>query len=363
MSADISTDITIKGTHEDLLNVLNVIAEYTNDRKRRATLENFTIHNNTQKMFFSPCDKFEKITQFIGNTDEITVEAEGPYGNFGRLVGIGLFQSMAEASPDAYFSGEMRLEQNEVEETFTAELSKGKLSMSDYYIDDIVCCEWNKTQLPLPLACKLFKIDEGSMDDQKYWSLINSLFYGSDFGGFDDFESFIDFCDENEIKTNLTEEEYFDTSISLRNLNLAKYMYYVDVDDGFCTNCSIYNPIDKKYIQLPIADKVAGFKCKYGNLYDYWSKKVLNAQNDSERWTYINNDIYEILKACDLYSAYLEGGTTDKKIQSDIQIKLEEFSNEKFKVDKKLKKMGYESKFNRLHWYDNVIEIYRDFIF
>ena len=111
MSADINTEITLKGTSEELAAFLKTIRafSYTGsdsedaEEEKCAYLEWVIIHVGEDSRELDDLS-INDLKELIGG-GELSITAEGPYGKFGELSEVGLFEALAEAAPTAWFSG------------------------------------------------------------------------------------------------------------------------------------------------------------------------------------------------------------------------------------------------------------------
>ncbi len=104
MYADFNTEVTVKGTADELAAIGAVLWE-AKDNEIEITLNSINIGSWYKSIFAIEKEEFLSI---VSSADgEFTVEAEGPYGRFGDLAEVELFTDMANAAPDAYFSGEI----------------------------------------------------------------------------------------------------------------------------------------------------------------------------------------------------------------------------------------------------------------
>ncbi|WP_026497776.1 hypothetical protein [Butyrivibrio sp. WCD2001] len=133
MSADLSTFIELEGTQKELKSMIMVIKEYCGN-KHDASLENTKI--GQKKKFDGKNDVLldgltkKAIDDFLAASKKIYVEANGPYGRYGRVDEAGLFEAIAEAAPKAKFKAKTNGFTTGQQDIFTGDLKRGKLYLT-----------------------------------------------------------------------------------------------------------------------------------------------------------------------------------------------------------------------------------------
>ena len=121
MSGDFNTTITLKGTKEELMAMVNVLKTYATEKSQRyndnhdcAYLEYVEVSDNNEDemdvidLTFMDDDDLDELNEMLDNPEKtIYVYAPGPYGIFGLLEEVPLFEDMAEVAPNASFDGTM----------------------------------------------------------------------------------------------------------------------------------------------------------------------------------------------------------------------------------------------------------------
>ena len=118
MSADFNTFIKMNGTKEEIMAMLKVLKTFKNEKreqyreKHNCEYIDFIQVNNNSDMFFDKNLKSldsmsdEELLKFIATCENgVFVSASGPWGSFGYLDEITLFDEMAIAAPNATFQG------------------------------------------------------------------------------------------------------------------------------------------------------------------------------------------------------------------------------------------------------------------
>ena len=121
--SSINTTIKIKGTKEELDAILEVLTEYSTTMKEE--------YENGEYAVYLDMVQTKNIS-----SDEIAVEASGPYGCYDILSNTGLFHTMAESAPAAYFKGCMDGFITGATVRLDAELKNGELFTEELYLDD-----------------------------------------------------------------------------------------------------------------------------------------------------------------------------------------------------------------------------------
>ena len=118
MSADFNTFIEIHGIKEEILAMLNVLKKYETDMFQQYKekhnceyIESVQINNNRDMFLYKNLKILdslsdEELSKFIDSCENgVFVSASGPWGVFGFLDEITLFDDMAIAAPNAYIHG------------------------------------------------------------------------------------------------------------------------------------------------------------------------------------------------------------------------------------------------------------------
>ena len=154
MSADFNTFIHLKGTKEELCKMLQVVKTFeVNNYKQYVEKHDFAYIDSVQiaknkKFFFT--DKSKRLSdldnveleEFLNTgKKEVFVSASGPWGIFGFLDEISLFDEIAEAAPNASFDANITGWNSGGDQDAEFELINGLLySRYAFHMDDD-CCE------------------------------------------------------------------------------------------------------------------------------------------------------------------------------------------------------------------------------
>ena len=147
MAGAYDTEITMKGTGEELLSFLNVLKLYK-------TSHYINVEDDIDARFegvsISYCEMNSRIDDLseeqINRIKEqggiISVEASGPYGHFEEVDDTRLFQNLADAAPGASFSGKVEGYKGSADVYWKAEFTEGKLNLK-YHQDQGFEDDWS----------------------------------------------------------------------------------------------------------------------------------------------------------------------------------------------------------------------------
>ena len=116
-AADFNAGATIKGTKEEVLAILKVVLDYNTTKKEQYNkkrncpyLTSVYVRGADEKGMgtrLAPAEDADFLKFIEEKNCEIVIDASGPYGSFGLLEEVDIFHDMAEAAPNASFSGGM----------------------------------------------------------------------------------------------------------------------------------------------------------------------------------------------------------------------------------------------------------------
>lgn len=143
MSANIYTFITLKGNADELFSLLKALQTFESETQKEyrqnsdcGYIESAEIKIGSKRMQLEMLSDDQLRSLVSGKKKEITVNAEGPYGVFSELGGVGLFEALAKAVPTAYFKGCSSGFMTGAEVSLDGELKDGLLSLSSFYLPD-----------------------------------------------------------------------------------------------------------------------------------------------------------------------------------------------------------------------------------
>ena len=262
MSAGIFTEIKLKGASEELFEQIKAVKNYESSKKKQYEeshdcpyIESVVVKNSLDEVLTDFSDNAIRV--FVEkNLNEILIEAQGPYGIFGRLGETGLFETIADASPEAHFKGKSSGYVTGAEVELTGELKtmdepipgwpSNCLVLDEYYITDDALPELYsekvKEVLPYSEFCSLFKVDEEEFDEYEYNYFIEEAF-GEE--GFPDMEydDFMDCCEA----CGIDEDEYEKAIEQLSSMGIIDYDTFKEgFDYTYFLEKTFYNPMTKE---------------------------------------------------------------------------------------------------------------------
>lgn len=281
MSADLSTEIKITGTKEELTNMLKVIFNYTtiNYEQYKQTgvglyLDLVTVKSNNKKIKITQNTKESEIEEFSNSLKTtLELEAGGLYGSIGSFDDIAsnsekiplsiredlkqfpyisslspaLFKDLATAAPNANFKGIFSGFITGADVSLEAELKNKKLYLSSYYEDNEFFSEIYPKAIMKQLShakfCKIFKVDKDDFDKDCYIDFINEAIRYEGFPDMD-YDDFTSYCDS----TELDEDEYEEALEKIENIEFIDFdTFYDNYNKSELTTSAIYNPLTEKY--------------------------------------------------------------------------------------------------------------------
>lgn len=169
MSRELEMSVSMQGTSEELLAMLKVLVNY--ETKLRDTYWD-NIRNN-QADLNDDCGYLENVRTADGielkdltdnelqklaeSRNKISISADGPFGTFAEPGDICFFEDLAEAAPNAAFSGRIIGVAWGEDIAHCASLSAGELALNDYYGDEV---ESLLDDLSAPMTSSIVQQDE-----------------------------------------------------------------------------------------------------------------------------------------------------------------------------------------------------------
>lgn len=210
MSANLETNITIKGKTNDLKSMLKYLANN----------EYFEEDSDLQKFKELSENELEDYIAKEGN--EINLFIMGPYGKFKELQDTKIFEGLANSAPDASFEGEMSKIYGPTEYSLlTGKFNNKKLElehiMTYNMIDSYV--KYLKSKISTKKFCKLFHIDEEEFDLYDYRDFFENEYLKE--VSLDEFQEYFDYAE-------ISEEEFEIAIKELTNLNIEDSTSYIE---------------------------------------------------------------------------------------------------------------------------------------
>ena len=168
MSADLNMSISMRGSQEELAAMLKVLHYYEtvkgaqyNASRNCAYIDWVQITSRGQSRHLDENNICELAA--MTGSGELTATAGGPYGHYAELQEVGLFEAMADAAPNAWFSCSISGFVGSVDVSHSAELKDGQLNVyasdtdedpSYLYVEDFL------NKVSHSEFCELFQVDE-----------------------------------------------------------------------------------------------------------------------------------------------------------------------------------------------------------
>ena len=241
MSTYMNTNIRLKGTTQELIQMIKII-------KENKYLSSHTI--NKKYIDKMTDDEIETIIQ--DNNNEITIDAVGPYGRYMALPDTKIFESITDIAPNAYFYGISKgFDANSDVELF-GELKNKKLrqiytyTTDQYGYDEYI--DYVTKILPTDEFCKLFKIDEDDLDEDDYEDFITS--------------EYVDMIDLSQFKeyfsySNINESDFKKVQDKYNELKIYDFSTWRQIKAEENAEEWIYDPFDKIPTPSTAAQKFA----------------------------------------------------------------------------------------------------------
>lgn len=259
MSADFNTEILMKGKKEELMAMTKVLKSYVTEKQnqyneKRDCAYMMSVRINDENYLTELTD--EELEAVVETSNEtVNVAAMGPYGVFGFLEEVRLFEDMAEAAPTAYFDGQMAGFNASGDQAKKGVLEDKQLhiyidypeeSFDGFFDDDEEAQEEYvkamKKLLPYSKFVKLFKIDKEEFGKEEYDDFIYDQMIENEFPDidYDDFMDAVNNCAE------IDEDAFYDITDDLSEAGVVPFEDYNGNDDEWNEEM-IYDPIAKKW--------------------------------------------------------------------------------------------------------------------
>lgn len=260
MSAEFNTKMEIKGTRDELINIITAAIKFNDFIKKKKNkypyyFENLQVKASGGSFLSGNNISEDEIKDFLKTVNgSVQITANGPYGYFSELSEVKFFEYLAEAAPSSYFKGSINGFSGSADQNLQAELKDSRLYIEEYYADqgdDEGDGEYGqyvkfiKRELPYSKFCKLFKINKKEFDEESYSDFINDMMDNSLLEL--DYERFSEYG-----FGEINEDEFEEAMSKIADLNLITFDEfmcegYFDEDCG--TTTIIYDPIKKEYLE------------------------------------------------------------------------------------------------------------------
>ena len=249
MQTSIYTQMEISGKTEEIMKAIEVIMDYqckTHRAKYYFANGIITVNNSRMEL------QAELISEYLKNTEgtiqgAITIEMDGPYGEFYSLREIDFFEKIADEIPAITLKGSFIEEGTYSYETVEAQLINMRLHVSKYYenfevIDDNYL-KMVRKKLPHNKFIELLGLDTDGFGEDEYNGFISEA-SGRDHFLFDYYYEFSDFFP----LLNISKSQYDDLSKSLAKMGIDYCVYRESRECGDLINYT-YDPIKHRYYE------------------------------------------------------------------------------------------------------------------
>nr|MBQ4456427.1 hypothetical protein [Clostridia bacterium] len=254
MAADLNTIIKIQGTSEELLSMLKVLKKFGTEKLERyrdkhdcGYIEQINVSGPINKQNIEGATNDELMKLVSDCITELTVTASGPYGYFFEPNEVRLFEELAEAAPNSFFTGRISGFITGADVSQSAELKDRKLYLSDYVMNDEtlpeIYVDETLRKLPYSKFCRLFKINKEDFDSDSYGDFIMEV-SEEGFPTEMDYDTFLDYCDSSEI-----DEDKYEAAIEkINELGVTDYETFCDsINEDDFSEKRVYDPVTKTY--------------------------------------------------------------------------------------------------------------------
>ena len=229
MSACIDTNITMKGSLEELLDMIKVLED-----------SKYLSGHMIKKKYIKDISEEELKKLIEDSNNEITIDMMGPYGIFEELSNTKVFETLADVSPNAYFMGTMEGFTGSSNVSLTGKLENKKLYISYSDTSSVGGYESYMKYLdkvfPKKKFCKLFKIDLDDLDEEDYED-----FFTCEYLNMIDIDSFMDYFSYSEID----EDEFIEAQKKFEKLNIYDYYSFETISAEENAIDWVYDPVNK----------------------------------------------------------------------------------------------------------------------
>lgn len=247
--ATFTTRIVIKGESKDIINVFTLIKEeYVsgNDEYFESVvvrlLNDDKCLSNIDNLLRSSVNQIQNFATIAGGL-EIEIEADGPYGCYGPLEDMGIFNRIAESVPNISLRGYADGYDIGGDQELSVVLENGILHYtcwnSSYEVLDEAYIPYFESILPLSKFCKIFKIVSDDEEEiiEDFYSFIRDVYPSLNEYLYEDFKQ--------TFESNIEDEMAFKTSVEeLKLLNIKDYETFCDEKCKFSFD---YDTISGKY--------------------------------------------------------------------------------------------------------------------
>lgn len=254
-TADLDFNLRIKGTPEEITALLGIMREYTDGKDGvYFSMTSVDIDGTVFRFPLTAADDEEFLNAVRSCSKPVDIHSCGPFGKYGMLNDVDIFRDMAEAAPNAEFTGSIDGFAGYADQSLSARLENGKLRISTFYLSDDVrgeaAYDYATTCLPYDKFIELFRLDADEFTDEKYEELMGNEISCSDspaeFFEETEYEEFLELL---EADCPIDEDEYSEIVEQLAELDCIPFEEFLEENDYADCENFVYDPIEKKYLE------------------------------------------------------------------------------------------------------------------
>ena len=250
-----NTNIRIKGTTDDKINLLKILKEYEIGNKE-VKFPDFKLKISAKQAKLSELDE-AGLSDFVSDSGELKASTVwGPYGRYVELNDIDIFREMSEAAPDAFFEADITGCTDYTEQSLKAVLMNRRLKITQTYEenDDVseAYLEYITQKISYRDFLKIFKLSSDDLDEDLYKDIMNDIATETwdEESLFDiEYDDFIGTLEAFDVETELEEEDYVAAIEKIRELNIESGGSFADGYQGGSETTLFYDPILKEYLK------------------------------------------------------------------------------------------------------------------
>lgn len=253
-TADLSFDMRINGTPEEVASILEVMFEY-NEGKNGAYFSCTSINIGDKRFSLSSglCNKEELMAAVSSNSGTVEISALGPFGKYYEIDDVDILRDMAKAAPNAHFTASITGFAGYADQSLSAELSGGKMHVSTFYLSDDARgdaqSEYFSKYLPYEKFIEIFQLDNEQLDEESFEGFILDVMCDYDSIGeyFEeiDYDRFVEDLSNYEAECFLSEEEYEEAAQQFIDMDCVSFEEFLENEDYAQCDEYTFDPADE----------------------------------------------------------------------------------------------------------------------
>ena len=245
-SAFYETSGVLKGNRKELAAMEAVLLKYTGAEQEAHFL----------RCEFADCPALRGEGADVDSEEnEVTFEADGPYGRYDSLKDVPVFREMADAAPAAFFEIVVSGNTDFTEDELKCRLSGGLMRMETETVNnadqDEAYLDYLAEKIPLDRFQNLFRIDADALDEDSYRDLLNDLSIdcGVEMTLLDlDYDEFAERLEDYAGEMKLTEEEYEAVKAEVSADGILSAYDFREENDFAERESHVYNPVTGEWM-------------------------------------------------------------------------------------------------------------------